>query len=670
MQPRSPEGRKNGIPIADRSARSRFYFHCSCCGNLIRSIERDVDRSDHMSTIQKGSTLFSQEPWAIIPLTLETNCIHCSEAFPRFSADSSSSRFLSNELPSLSAKAAKQARKLLQSQTGLSNDTKYEIIVCLHLVLEGRHCDACRCCVKEEKNDNNDEDDESVSSDHPIAKKIWNFISEKIEFNHWISLLSYVRKRLLVIMTEHPLIQYATTVIPTFNEDELNQLHHHLFPGGLSKNVSLLAMMKHIQDNVEPEVYGVLLDDPSANPDDSINSFRHSCLPNGYFDLVRSSGKTRTTITALYDIDNKEEISVCLIEDNGSMEQREIVVNRRFERSCACVRCRYEATESVACLDVKDAIRIGHYYLAKGRLEDARALYLRALSVDKENLDVWHALGAIELSLGKFLEAQRVWKKAAIQFPASYETQRGIALQVEKLKCYNYLTDPGQGSHSEVNRKLTWSSIVPQAHVTSGLLNVQTCSQILKWAEMGTWTQQRHYAVPTHDIPVHTVPPLLEWLKRFMTETMRHLLAMQFHSSPNYYVHDAFCVRYEAGQVSNHLPIHTDESTHSFVLALNEEYHGGGTHFYDYNKTVHLKTGDVLSFRGEDLFHGGEAVTQGKRYIMAVFLYHDDDDDGQSSSDFAIQRTSKRPSSEMTESFSTTKEQKISDFSFGFDLDG
>lgn len=71
----------------------------------------------------------------------------------------------------------------------------------------------------------------------------------------------------------------------------------------------------------------------------------------------------------------------------------------------------------------------------------------------------------------------------------------------------------------------------------------------------------------------------------------------------------------------------TDESTHSFVLALNNDFEGGGTYFYDSDTTIRADTGSVLSFRGDDIRHGGEPIQSGTRYILAVFLYYDDDHD-------------------------------------------
>lgn len=56
-------------------------------------------------------------------------------------------------------------------------------------------------------------------------------------------------------------------------------------------------------------------------------------------------------------------------------------------------------------------------------------------------------------------------------------------------------------------------------------------------------------------------------------------------------MHDAFVVKYQAdedGGSQRHLPLHTDESTHSFVLSLSPcaEYEGGGTFFVDLGRAI------------------------------------------------------------------------------------
>jgi hypothetical protein len=167
---------------------------------------------------------------------------------------------------------------------------------------------------------------------------------------------------------------------------------------------------------------------------------------------------------------------------------------------------------------------------------------------------------------------------------------------------------------------------------------------------------------------VHTVEPLLNWFSRWFNEEMRPLMARQFVSSTNFFVHDAFCVRYDATEMSNHLPVHTDESTHSFVIALNDcdEYSGGGTYFPQNDSVVRLKVGEVLSFRGDSIRHGGEAVTKNVRHILVAFLYHDDDGVNGKKDEAGRERKRMRyhgPGNPRSEAAETQSE-----FSFGFDL--
>jgi hypothetical protein len=233
-----------------------------------------------------------------------------------------------------------------------------------------------------------------------------------------------------------------------------------------------------------------------------------------------------------------------------------------------------------------------------------------------------------------------------------------MRLQIAKLEAYGYLRP--RSTVDSIPRELTWKTPVQGAFVTP-LLDSTTCRQVIAWAESGEWTQQRHYAVPTNDVPVHTVPPLLAWFNDWFSRHVCPLLAQQFQTTEanHYYVHDAFCVRYQADEVSNHLPVHTDESTHSFVLALNDDFQGGGTYFYHHDTTVPLQAGEMLSFRGDRLQHGGEALVQGTRYILAVFLYHDDDGNERD------QRGPKRPSSEITHLLQESKQEKTG-FTFDF----
>ena len=302
-----------------------------------------------------------------------------------------------------------------------------------------------------------------------------------------------------------------------------------------------------------------------------------------------------------------------------------------------------------------------------------------------EYWEAWHALGAISLMDHEFLQAQFIWDQAYQHQQTSRDKTnqsmipKGLQLQWDKLQAYKYL-DRATASLSQPSTAVSSSSLVEQVvqpwvyRSRTAVVSSEACRQVLKWASSGggAWTRERHYAVPTCDIAVHTVPPLLDWYQSWFRQTLEPLLRQAFlppHGNsdadhqPCFYTHDAFVVKYtareeaenddkdnpgnggsntddetnETNHTSNnntnnnntYLPIHVDESTHSIVLALNNGYEGGGT-FVVANEddtrddcVVRLETGQVLCFRGDLVRHGGEPVTRGTRYILAAFLYYD-----------------------------------------------
>lgn len=81
-----------------------------------------------------------------------------------------------------------------------------------------------------------------------------------------------------------------------------------------------------------------------------------------------------------------------------------------------------------------------------------------------------------------------------------------------------------------------------------------------------------------------------------------------------------FVVKYDPKKQS-YLEEHEDGSEFSFVLALNDDYKGGGTFFPNLKKLVKLKKGDVLVFSGQNR-HRGEEVSEGIRFILTGFLFY------------------------------------------------
>lgn len=63
---------------------------------------------------------------------------------------------------------------------------------------------------------------------------------------------------------------------------------------------------------------------------------------------------------------------------------------------------------------------------------------------------------------------------------------------------------------------------------------------------------------------------------------------------------------------------HQDKNPWSFVVALNDEYEGGGTFFVNEEAVYRPNVGDSIIFYGHQL-HGAYTITSGTRYILAGF---------------------------------------------------
>ena len=488
------------------------------------------------------------------------------------------------------------------------------------------------------------------------TKMTWKVIQTICSLANWTVLLACIAQHVAICSLEHPLHSYAQRVVPNLSTDEKNMVLETLQLPSSSSNTctrtsSFLSLVRAIQEKFPSRiVYAILLEPEEAK------RLPHSCIPtvslqanysNGTLQVVSLSSSSQPH----NDDDNNKgnDWCLCRIED-CSVEEREEQILLLTGHSCGCLRCRYELkNEDQSAAAIKwesqnDLMTLGHFYLGykPDELDRAEQVFRAARMQNVCNMDAWHALGAIELARDRFLAAQRFWnesrrhKQECGNTDQSNHPHEGLTLQWTKLDAYDYLSSSVSSSSPSISltakdlepNEETFQNVVPHVF-RANLLSKDVCNQIIQWAnDHGSWTEQRHYAVPTMDVPVHAVPLLLEWLRPWFATVMRPLLAKQFGTTThNFYVHDAFVVKYEATLPSNHLPLHMDESTHSFVLALNQEFVGGGTNLVDHDLVVQLQTGDVLSFRGNLVQHGGEPVTDGTRYILAAFLYYDEDND-------------------------------------------
>ena len=219
------------------------------------------------------------------------------------------------------------------------------------------------------------------------------------------------------------------------------------------------------------------------------------------------------------------------------------------------------------------------------------------------------------------------------------------------------------------------------------ILSPQECDSIIQAAEDhisatngGKWFTSRHYSVPTTDIPAHTIPALKEsFCRKVVVDLVKPLFLSQYRklsgaatgaaaiTADDVLIHDVFVVKYEASKdgeaTQRSLPLHYDQSSHSFVIALSDNclteksvgscedgarYSGGGTFFPalcgggidvvpnspergNNSNTrssgrlgvngICAHKGHICTFAGGDVLHSGETVLSGIRYIIAGFVY-------------------------------------------------
>lgn len=174
------------------------------------------------------------------------------------------------------------------------------------------------------------------------------------------------------------------------------------------------------------------------------------------------------------------------------------------------------------------------------------------------------------------------------------------------------------------------NGLLNKAHKHTKFVSETMCQWIINNAENyarenSGWTKTRHKNYPTTDLPVRIIPNLAVPLFNFVTINILPLIST--HYILNLYflnIADLFIVKYET-EAQDHLDRHRDGSLISFNILLNDDFEGGGTlieHTGDFgiNKVLHTsKKGDLLIHPGK-LFHEGQKITSGTRYILVGFI--------------------------------------------------
>lgn len=162
--------------------------------------------------------------------------------------------------------------------------------------------------------------------------------------------------------------------------------------------------------------------------------------------------------------------------------------------------------------------------------------------------------------------------------------------------------------------------------VIKNLLTKNECNRIIKesinYGVKNGWTTDRHTAYPTTDNQITNKWKIYNNILYDKINVIKKHIENLFHLKKNKLkIHDLFVAKYEGNNPYRQYKLkpHKDGYEFSFIIALNDDYKGGGTKFIKNNKTIHLNTGDVLIFSGQQR-HTGLPTILGTRYIVPGFL--------------------------------------------------
>jgi hypothetical protein len=162
-------------------------------------------------------------------------------------------------------------------------------------------------------------------------------------------------------------------------------------------------------------------------------------------------------------------------------------------------------------------------------------------------------------------------------------------------------------------------------NVLNKMINKDMCESIIKeaedFAEIYGWTTNRHDNYPTTDNQItyewNTYNRISNYIHSRVFKALEKLYNVNSYELG---INEMFVAKYQnIKNKQNRLAEHVDGSEFSFIIALNDDYTGGGTHFTETKETIKLKAGDCLIFSGQNK-HKGVKVLTGTRYILTGFM--------------------------------------------------
>lgn len=165
--------------------------------------------------------------------------------------------------------------------------------------------------------------------------------------------------------------------------------------------------------------------------------------------------------------------------------------------------------------------------------------------------------------------------------------------------------------------------------VLKKIFTKKECKEIINeginYAENNKWKNDRHEHYPTVDNQVDEEWDIWSLINNKVKNKIYPKIEKLFNiEKGKLNITEIFLVKYdENGQ--RELKFHEDGSEFSFIIALNDDFTGGGTTFKHKSKIIKPKIGDCLIFSGQNT-HKGNYINSGTRYILTGFISYIKDD--------------------------------------------
>jgi hypothetical protein len=358
-------------------------------------------------------------------------------------------------------------------------------------------------------------------------------------------LLQLIEEQCLPAYLPSPLVDYCLSLQTTENMKLKREfLNDVLGCDDVSSEVDLERALGQIIQSAESAFppLNLLVFPPKDFPSEDC-AIGHSCCPGfqvearminnaegrAYLELCLVS--LRTSPLPWLDVGCAEAkvATVALVSVLDSYSARESAMRSKFHDPnflCVCLRCEGERG-GYEKLSQTELSALASQALEEGRCEIAAEIWHILEGRGEINGSGSYRLGVALLALGRFAEARDVWRRAAVEFPNHPE------LQAQSDKEHSCDTSSTLLSRDDIDR-IEFETLLPHGAFlsTTPVLSSVDCEEIINLAEAeakerGGWATARHYAVPTTDLPMYSIPMAVPKL-RVLLKRILPLMAKQF----------------------------------------------------------------------------------------------------------------------------------------------